>query len=749
MIKMIVKRDGTLEEFKPSKLNQWAQWASQAVSEHVDWVSIVQTTVKTLPSQIDSQSLQEKLIQSCLDYGTDAHNLMAGHLYGPLLQKKVFGGKLPTIQELHSSLVARGVMIDLGYTDSLYEQCEALIDHSRDYQCTYQELKQVNDKYCLSNRVTEEKYETRQFAQMRMAMAVASEYPTDQQFDIIKAIYNSLSNGLLNAPTPDYVNLGTPLRAFASCCTYTTNDSAASLNAGDHIAYMMTCDSAGIGNNIVTRSVGDPVRNGLIKHQGRLPYYKHLGTAVKANLQNGRGGACTTFYSAYDPQALEISGLGNPRATESKRNRDLDYAFISNKFFARKVALNEDVFMFNVHRTPDLWDAMFSSDPTLFSTLYAKYDNDVLFPKTYINARDLLVKVITESFETGRHYLMWSDEMNRHTPFKEPIYSSNLCLEIALPTEGYKSVVDLYDPEGAGEIGLCSLFAINVGQDLTLDQYREVMYYGLLMKDSTIHNTDYTFPQLKTTATARLSVGVGMVGVAQLMAKKGLRYTSQAGKDFLHALAERHAYVAIEQSLRLAKEKGLAPWISKTKWPEGWLPIDTYTKSVDQIVKPVYNFDWEALRKEIIEFGGIRNSVLIAYMPAEASSKATGTTNSIYPIRGLTLLKTDDSSVVDWTAPQSDSLGDAYEIAWDIPTKDQIELYAIFQKFTDQSISADLWYPINKGDKISSAQIVEEYIYMTKLGLKTRYYTNTRTTEGGIFTDSIQEDNCAGGSCKL
>lgn len=51
--------------------------------------------------------------------------------------------------------------------------------------------------------------------------------------------------------------------------------------------------SAGIGGNLNVRSVGDPVRNGAITHQGKMPYYNHIAGAVMANMQAGRGGACT------------------------------------------------------------------------------------------------------------------------------------------------------------------------------------------------------------------------------------------------------------------------------------------------------------------------------------------------------------------------------------------------------------------------------------------------------------------------
>ncbi|MFO5979466.1 hypothetical protein ACLBSL_32805, partial [Klebsiella pneumoniae] len=84
-----------------------------------------------------------------------------------------------------------------------------------------------------------------------------------------------------------------------------------------------------------------PTGDGLILPQGKQAYMDVIGKAVRANLQNGRGGAVTCYYSAFDPEADMITQLRNPRSTEDRKNRDLHYAFLSNKFFAKKAAHRE------------------------------------------------------------------------------------------------------------------------------------------------------------------------------------------------------------------------------------------------------------------------------------------------------------------------------------------------------------------------------------------------------------------------
>lgn len=734
MIKKIIKRDGSKEDFIPSKLNAWGLWAAKTLGDKVDWSSVVLTTVQMLPEECSSTLLHERLIKTCLDNNTWSYNRMAGRLYAGLIHKNLYNNDFPTIKTMHDKLYHLGFMVKLDYSDKEYQEVEGVINHKLDFQATHFELHQVRTKYALQNRVTKEEYESQQFVYMRMAMALAEDQPKDRRMEDVRKWYEHFSQKRINTPTPNYVNLGTPLKGYASCCVFTTDDTAPSIQAGVDIAYTMTCMSAGIGGHMNVRSIGDPVRGGTIAHAGKLPYYRYVVGAVQSSLQNGRGGACTMHFSAFDPEVDVLTRLKNPMSTEDKKIRGMDYSFGSNKFFARKAARGEDVFLFNSYTAPDLVQAMYSNDENEFETLYNNYESNRKFKKAYVSARDVLIAALNESYETGREYLHFTDELNRHTPFKDKIYSSNLCQEIALPTKGYTSVKELYSEEENGEIGLCSLAGVVAGNIESDEQYEEVMYYALLMIDKCIHKSDYAYPNLEMTAKARLSAGIGIIGLAHLMAKNKLLYSSQEGKDFIHTLAEKHMYYAIKASLKISKEFGVASWMDRTKWPDGWLPIDTYNKNVDSVVSVGLQYDWESLRQEIIDNGGIRNSVLVAHMPSESSSKASGTTNGVYPIRDFSLIKGDNTAVTYWSAPDGEKLKKWYEISWDISAKDMIDVYAIIQKFTDQGISADFWRRILGGETVPASEMLQDYFYMVKMGMKTRYYVNTKTTDGGYLT---------------
>lgn len=849
MLKTIIKRDGRREEFDPAKVNQWAIWASDHIRARVDWSSIVSKAVKACGEEVSSVELQNELIKQCVRKKSWPYQIMAGRLYNAVIRKEMYNSDKPyKLVDQHTYLAHKGLMVALDYSREEYDYLETVIDHTRDMAMAYFQIKHIRNKYSVADRVNHIQYETPQFVFMRMAMALAEDEPKEVRMTHLVNWYNHFSFSRINAPSPNYMNLATGHNGLASCNLYSVDDTAASLAVGDHIAYTMTYMSAGIGGILNTRSIGDPVRGGVIQHQGKLPYFQAQGKAVLANTQGGRGGACTSYFSGFDPEVETFVMLQNPRTPVKKQNRDIHFAFLNNRLMAKKVARNEDIFLFNTFHAADLYEKLFSGDQEGFEVLYRRYELDPSFKKTYLNARELIVKLYQQRNEVAVLYTANIDEINRHTPFKDPIRSSNLCMEVTEPTHPYENMMDLYadhdissitvrclayglskpyehnvtlsgdyilqtkehgqlrainlqvgdtidhsaDPVGidggrdqvftheqvieviskkkGGEIALCSLAGLvpsNIHGD---EEYASAAYYALKMIDKCIHMSEYKLPHVGYTAKRRLNAAVGMLGLAHHLAKKGLKYNTQEGLDEIHRVSERHAYHVIRASLQLGKELGNAPWIDKTRWPEGWLPIDTYKKTVDQIANPDYQYDWETLRNEIRINKGIRNSALIADMPTESSSKASGFPNSIYPIRDLSLKKTDATNPIEWCATDNDLLDSNYQPAWDLSVLDQVKFYAVVQKFTDQSISADFYRDRVKQPVITDDELIEEYLAYVKYGMKTQYYQNSYTgksaTIESIATDTTQHEEdaatldlfsfedgngvgCAGGACTL
>lgn len=1085
MIKTVIKSNGESTPFDPEKFNKKNRWAAD---RKVSWSDISLKALRRLTDGCTTRDIDKAIIDTCVEEFDEKHFQLAGRVLAGLIYKDAFGGfkKIPTLKHHHDSMNLLGYWENLPYSEEEFNHLESIIDHSKDLEMSYPEIKQINDKYVIRDRVAQRSLESPQFMYMGMAMAVMKRMPSERRLKDVEKYYSYLSDKKICAPTPFMSQLRTPNRGFASCAIFTTHDTAPSLAAGDHIAYMLTCASAGIGAHIKTRSKGAKVRGGTTIHQGKRPYYKMTESSVAANLQNSRGGSATMHVTCLDPEIMEILTWKNKKTATKVRVDGIHYSFGFNNHFAKKVYNDQQWMLVDYSDCPELHEALYQEDLSLFEKLYNEYEKSGK-PRTYVSAKKLLVEALIQGQESGQIYEHATDEINRHTPLKDKIYSSNLCVapetqvltdqgyvpiaemedcvvnvwngksfsetvitktgenkelwkvvtssgqtlectpyhkwyvfngygkpckikrthelkegdklekfdlpiiegvrslenahlngfytgdgchfkgknivylygekrklseefksfshsyyicqeeqdrevfhmdnlrekyfvpnegytidsrlawlagwldadgavyrngtnqqlvgssiekefllevqrmlqtlgvsakmneaadagyrkmplndgtgeygdfwckevwrllitscdvyklmelglgqhirrlsvvkrlpqrdakqfnkivtvvnegrkddtycftekvygkgmfngiltgncqETAFPSVGYDSVEQLYQthPVNADgtipEIGLCSLSAI-VARRVKPEEWEDVCYYAALAIDEVLDIMDYPFPSLKTTAQARRNIGVGITDLAGHMAEKKLKYSSLEGKQYMHTLAELHSYSMIKASVRLAKERGVCEWVDRTKWKDGWLPIDTMNKNVGKIVQQPLLQNWEGLRKEIKDHG-VRFTVCCNFMPNESSSIATNGTNSILPARSLKVVKTNGKKKTRFLAPNVDTHSDHYELAWEISSKDMTEFYAIFQCFTDQSISADEYLDFTEKD-IKGEDLVKNWMYRRLLGMKTKYYTNSKTNTG-VKTDKVQtveeveDKGCAGGGCAL
>ena len=187
------------------------------------------------------------------------------------------------------------------------------------------------------------------------------------------------------------------------------------------------------------------------------------------------------------------------------------------------------------------------------------------------------------------------------------------CAEINLPTKPLKSYDD---PEG--EISLCTLSAINWGlinQPSDFAKYCDLAVRGL---DALLDYQDYPIVAAQLSTMGRRPLGIGIINFAYFLAKRDLKYSEECFST-VDEYAEAWSYYLIKASADLAEEKGACLWNEQTKYAQGILPIDTYKKSVDDLVSHKTRLPWKSLRNQLKKTG-IRNSTLMALMPAECQS---------------------------------------------------------------------------------------------------------------------------------
>jgi hypothetical protein len=199
-----------------------------------------------------------------------------------------------------------------------------------------------------------------------------------------------------------------------------------------------------------------------------------------------------------------------------------------------------------------------------------------------------------------------------HNFFANNILVHN-CAEVDLPT---KPLSDINDPDS--EISLCTLSAINWGLINDPSEFEKYCDLAVRALDELLDYQKYPVLAAENSTMNRRPLGVGIINLAYFLAKRGLKYDSEALAT-IDEYAEAWSYYLIKTSANLAAEKGKIPLNHETKYGHGILPIDTYKKDVDDLTQRIERMDWEGLRNQLKETG-IRNSTLMALMPAECQS---------------------------------------------------------------------------------------------------------------------------------
>jgi len=680
---------------------------------------------------ITTKEIQQILIKSAHDLislENPNYQFVAARLLLFAIQKQVFNTKwkdseiYPPLYDIIERNIEQGVYdkdILNQYTEEEIGKCNSYIKHARDLTFTYAGLQQIVDKYLVQDRSTAEVYETPQFMYMLIAMTLFQNYDKEVRLDYVKRYYDAISQFKINIPTPIMAGVRTPLRQFASCVLVDSDDTLDSIFSSDHAIGKYVAQRAGIGINAGRiRGIGSKIRGGEVQHTGIIPFLKKFESTVRCCTQNGvRGGSATVHFPIWHQEIEDIIVLKNNKGTEDNRVRKLDYSIQFSKLFYERFLNNEDITLFSPHEVPGLYEAFGSEE---FDELYEKYERAYSIPQKKVSARELITDLLKERAETGRIYIMNIDHCNTHSSFNDKVNMSNLCQEITLPTDPIQNI------EGEGEIALCILSAINVGivKEEEMESLCELSVRGL---EELIDFQEYPVKAAEVSTKGRRSLGIGYIGLAHFLAKNKVKYSDPEALKLVHELTERFQFYLLKASNQIAKEKGACDYYHRTKYSNGVLPIDTYKQEVDELVKPVYNMDWETLRKDIKEHG-VRHSTLTAQMPSESSSVVSNATNGVEPPRDHLSVKKSKKGTLKQVVPQYSMLKNFYTLLWDMEDNDgYIKIVSIMQKFFDQAISGNWSYnPENyENNEVPISVMARDLLTTYKYGWKTSYYQNT------------------------
>lgn len=749
----VIKSSGVSQSFDPQKIIKVLSWAAEGTSvDPYELYENIKSYLRDGMTTDDIQTIVIKAAANSISVEEPDYQYVAARCLMFALRKHVYGQYEPRSFIDHISYCVNAGKYDpellSKYSAEEITFLESKIKHERDMEFTYSGAMQLKEKYLVKDKTTGQIYETPQFAFMAIGMALHQDEPVDRLKHVIR-FYEAVSTRQISLPTPIMAGCRTPTRQFSSCVVIEAGDSLKSINKASASIVEYISKRAGIGINVgMIRAEGSKIGMGEVRHTGVIPFWKHFQTAVKSCSQGGiRGGAATAYYPIWHLEVENLLVLKNNKGVEENRIRHMDYGVQLNDLMMERFGKNDYITLFSPHEMGGELYYSYFKDQDRFRELYEAAEKDPNIRKKRIKARELFELLMTERSGTARIYVQFIDNTNNYTPFireKAPIRQSNLCCEIAIPTN------DVNSPDA--EIGLCTLsaFVLDNFDWQDQDKINELAEVQVRALDNLLDYQGYPVPEAEK-AKKRRNLGVGVTNYAAWLASNFASY--EDANDLTHELFERLQYGLIKASIKLAKEKGPCEYYSDTRWSRGELPIDWYNKKIDQIAAPKYVCDWSALREDLKLFG-IRNSTLSALMPCESSSQVSNSTNGIEPPRGPVSVKESKEGSFNQVVPNIEHNIDLYDYTWKLAKKGNkpyLTQVAIMLKWVCQSASANTYYDpqIFPKGKVPMSIMIDDLLYFWYFGGKNFYYHNTRDGSGtdDYEIETPKAEDCS--SCKL
>ncbi|WP_145146853.1 adenosylcobalamin-dependent ribonucleoside-diphosphate reductase [Paenibacillus xylanexedens] len=291
-----------------------------------------------------------------------------------------------------------------------------------------------------------------------------------------------------------------------------------------------------------------------------------------------------------------------------------------------------------------------------------------------LKAREIwhtIIESAWKSAEPGVVFMEYYNQMSNSWYFN-PIICTNPCAEQGLPAWG-----------------VCNLSAINLSKfydetnhDVAWDELAETTRISARFLDNVIDATPYHFEENRLNQQRERRVGLGTMGLAELMIKLRIRYGSPESLVFLDKLYGFMAKEAYLASAEIAAEKGAFPAFEA----EPYLQSGFMKNMV-----ATYPEVGEAIRKQ-----GIRNVTLITQAPTGSTGTMVGTSTGIEPYFAFKYFRQSrlgyDEQFVpiaqDWLDEHpGEALPDYYVTAMDLSAENHIRVQAAIQQWVDSSIS--------------------------------------------------------------
>ena len=618
------------------------------------------------------------------------------------------------------------------YTREEIETSASVIEPSRDYLFNYLGLHTLATRY-LTKDHNKNIYELPQERWLIIAMYLMQDENPANRLEYVKEAYWALSNLYMTVATPTLNNAGKSHGQLSSCFIDTVDDSLQAIYDSNTDIAKLSKNGGGIGVYMgKIRSRGSFIKGFKGMSSGVVPWIKQLNnTAVSVDQLGTRKGAIAVYLDVWHKDIEAFLDLKLNNGDERMRAHDIFTGVTFPDLFMEQVEKRDDWYLFDPHeveqvmgfKLEDLYDEEKGN-----GSWREKYMECVASPdlsRKTIPAINIMKRVMKSQLESGTPFMFYRDEVNRknNNAHEGMIYCSNLCTEITQnmsPTtfleefvEEYNTIVKKYKP---GDFVVCNLSSINLGKAVPENVLERLIKIQVRMLDSVIDINTLPIKQAELTNKKYRAIGLGTFGWHHLLALENKPWESDEAVQFADELYEKIAYLTIQSSMELSKEKGSYPVFSGSSWDTG-----SYFESHGYSGE-----EWTELKKEVNEHG-IRNGYLMAIAPNSSSSIIAGSTASIDPVFKPLYYEEKKDFKIPVTAPDLNhyTYGIYRRSAYIVDQRWSVKQNAARQRHIDQSISFNIYVP----NTIRASILLNLHLQAWKEGLKTTYYVRSTSTD--------------------
>ncbi len=315
-----------------------------------------------------------------------------------------------------------------------------------------------------------------------------------------------------------------------------------------------------------------------------------------------------------------------------------------------------------------------------------------------VRAKDIWENIISSAWSSAEPGMYFIDRANYYSNshYFADLPCTNPCGEQPLPAWG-----------------VCNLGHINLAKhvdyskkDVDWNKLKRTVQDAVRFQDNVIDATPYFFDENYQQQMSERRVGMGTIGLAEMLIHLGLRYGSPQGVEFIDKLYQFISITAYETSVDLAREKGA---FSKFE-------VDKFLQSGFMQRMPEYI-------RHLVRQYGIRNVTILTQAPTGTVGTMVGTSTGIEPFFSWTYFRKSRLGVhqehiklaKDWLdAHPGESLPDYYVTAMELTPEEHVRVQAAVQRWTDSAISKT----VNAPENYTVEQTAKLYELLYDLGAK-------------------------------